>query len=62
MCVCVCVCVCVCLCVCLCVSVCMCVRACVCVLHYCDQSCECNTSQMLSYVIRLPCIDKPFYF
>ena len=36
----------------------MCVR--VCVLHYCDQCCEYNTLQMLSCVIRLPCIDKPF--
>ena len=34
----------------------MCVR----VLHYCDQCCECNTSQMLSCVIRLPCIDRLF--
>ena len=32
-----------------------------CVFHYCDQCCECNTSQMLSCVLlRLPCIDKPF--
>ena len=58
MCVCVCVCVCVCMCVCARAYACRCL--CVCVLHYCDQCCECNTSQMLSCVIMLPCIDKPF--
>ena len=29
----------------------MCVCVCVCVFHYCDQCCECNMSQMLSYVL-----------
>ena len=50
------------MCVCACVRacVCACVRARVCVLHYCDLCCECNTSQMLSCVIILSCIDKPF--
>ena len=32
----------------------------ICVLHYYDQCCEWNMSQMLSCVIRLPCNDKPF--
>ena len=45
---------------CVCVCVCVYVFMRVCVLHYCDQCCECNTSQMFPCVILLSCIDNPF--
>ena len=43
------------MCVYACVYACVCMCACVGVgvLHYCDQCCECNTSQMFSCVISL---------